>query len=133
MFALNTGKFKYCSLYQKKGDVTLATNHPGILLLPIAARIYNKLLLNRIRPHVDPILRKNQNGFRSGRSTLSQLLFVRRILEEARNFSLEAVLVFVDFKKAFDSVDRDIMFEILSLYGYHRKSSQLLDCCTLIQ
>ena len=78
---------------------------------------YHKLLLNRIRPHVDPLLRNNQNGFRSGRSTLSQILALRRILEEARNFNLDAVLVFVDFKKAFDSVDRDKMFDILSLYG----------------
>ena len=101
----------------KKGDLTLATNYRGISLLPIAAKIYNKLLLNRIRPHVDPLLRNNQNGFRSGRSTLSQILALRRILEEARNFNLDAVLVFVDFKKAFDSVDRDKMFDILSLYG----------------
>ena len=105
----------------KKGDLSLATNYRGISLLPIAAKIYNKLILNRIRPHVDPILRKNQNGFRSGRSTLSQILALRRILEEARNFNLEAILVFVDFKKAFDSVDRDKMFEILSFYGIPQK------------
>ena len=105
----------------KKGDLTLATNYRGISLLPIAAKIYNKLLLNRIRPLVDPILRKNQNGFRSGRSTLSQILVLRRILEEARNYNLEAILVFVDFKKAFDSVDRDTMFDILSLYGIPQK------------
>ena len=101
----------------KKGDLTLATNYRGISLLPIAAKIYNKLLLNRIRPHIDPILRKNQNGFRSGRSTLTQILSLRRILEEARNFNLSATLIFVDFKKAFDSVDREKMFDILSLYG----------------
>ena len=105
----------------KKGDLTLATNYRGISLLPIAAKIYNKLLLNRIRPHVDPLLRKNQNGFRSGRSTLTQILALRRILEEARNFNLEAILVFVDFKKAFDSVDREKMFDILSLYGIPQK------------
>eukprot|EP00111_Clytia_hemisphaerica_P008042 TCONS_00023424-protein len=91
----------------KKGDLTLATNYRGISLLPIAAKIYNKLLLNRIRSKVEPILRKNQNGFRSGRSTLTQIQSLRRILEEARNFNLDAILVFVDFKKAFDSVDRD--------------------------
>ena len=66
----------------KKGDLTLPTNHRGISLLPIAAKIYNKLLLNRIRAEVDPILRKNQNGFRPGRSTLGQILTLRRIIEE---------------------------------------------------
>ena len=53
----------------KKGDLTLPTNYRGISLLSIAAKIYNKLLLNRRRPKIEPILCKNQNGFRPGRST----------------------------------------------------------------
>lgn len=105
----------------KKGDLSLATNYRGISLLPIAAKIYNKLILNRIRPFLDPILRMNQNGFRKGRSTLSQILTLRRVLEEARNYNIDAVLVFVDFKKAFDSVDRNKMFNILALYGIPSK------------
>ena len=68
--------------FPKKGDLSLATNYRGISLLSIAAKIYNKLILNRLIPKVDPLLRNNQNGFRSGRSTLSQILALRRILEE---------------------------------------------------
>ena len=101
----------------KKGDLTLPTNYRGISLLPIAAKIYNKLLLNRIRAEVDPILRKNQNGFRPGRSTLGQILTLRRIIEEITFCNKTAALIFVDFSKAFDSVNRDTMFEILELYG----------------
>ena len=50
----------------KKGDLSLMTNYRGIPLMSIAAKVYNKILLNRIRPHVhvDPILRKHQAGFR---------------------------------------------------------------------
>ena len=54
----------------KKGDLSLATNYRGTSLLPIAAKIYNKLILNRLLPFVDPLLRNNQNGFRAGRSVL---------------------------------------------------------------
>ena len=39
------------------------------------------MILNRIRPEIDPILRKNQNGFRKNRSTPGQILTIRRILE----------------------------------------------------
>ena len=46
----------------KKGDLTLPTNYRGISLLPIAAKLYNKLILNRLRPKIEPILRKNQNS-----------------------------------------------------------------------
>ena len=101
----------------KKGDLTLVTNYRGISLLPIAAKIYNKLILNRLLPKVEPLLRKNQNGFRAGRSTLSQILALRRIIEEITNCNKEAVFIFVDFSKAFDSIDRSKMFEILGLYG----------------
>ena len=41
------------------------------------------MLLNRIRPEVDKILRKNQNDFRTNRSTTGQILTVRRIIEGA--------------------------------------------------
>ena len=97
--------------------MTLPTIYRGISLLPIAAKIYNKLLLNRIRSEVEPILRKNQNGFRPGRSTLGQILTLRRIIEEITFCNKTAALIFVDFSKAFDSVNRDTMFEILELYG----------------
>ena len=85
--------------------------------MPIASKIYNKLILNRIVPFLDPLLRKNQNGFRKGRGTLSQILSIRRILEEMRKLDKEVILCFVDFKKAFDSINREKMFEILKLYG----------------
>ena len=70
--------------FPKKGDLSLATNYRGISLLSIAAKIYNKLILNRLVTKVDPLLRNNQNGFRAGRSTLSQILTLRRILEEGK-------------------------------------------------
>ena len=102
--------------FPKKGDLSLATNYRGISLLSIAAKIYNKLILNRLVPKVEPLLRDNQNGFRAGRSTLSQILTLRRIIEECSFCNLDSVFIFIDFSKAFDSINRSIMFEILELY-----------------
>ena len=85
--------------------------------MPIAAKIYNKLILNRLVPFIEPLLRNNQNGFRRGRSTLSQILCLRRIIEEAKAFNLPAILTFIDFKKAFDSIHRGKMIKILRAYG----------------
>ena len=105
----------------KKGNLTLHQNYRGISLTSIAAKIYNKLLLNRIFPVLNPILRRNQNGFRRGRSTLAQILALRRIIEEMKNGNKDLTIVFVDFKKAFDSINREVMFDILSLYGFPDK------------
>ena len=113
----------------KKGDLSLVTNYRGISLMPIAAKLYNKMILNRLVPHVEPILRKNQNGFRRGRSTLSQILCLRRLIEESQAFNRDLALFFVDFSKAFDSVDRDKMFEILGFYGIPPK---IIDCIRVL-
>ena len=48
----------------KKGDLSCMNNYRGITLMSIAAKVYNKILLTRIRDHVEPKLRSNQAGFR---------------------------------------------------------------------
>ena len=106
----------------KKGDLRLAKNYQGITLKSIAAKIYNALLRKRIEPKIDNILRKNQNGFRRNRSTTSQILTIRRILEGVRAKNLQATLLFIDFTKAFDSIHRGKMEEILLAYGLPKET-----------
>ena len=114
---------KGCILpFPKKGDLGLAKNYRGITLTSIAAKIYNALLRNRIEPKIDNILRKNQNGFRRNRSTTSQILTIRRILEGVRAKNLQATLLFVDFTKAFDSIHRGKMELILLAYGLPKET-----------
>ena len=106
-------------LFPKKGDLGLAKNYRGITLTSIAAKIYNAQLRNRIEPKIDNILRKNQNGFRRNRSTTSQIL---TILEGVRTKNLQATLIFVDFTKAFDSIHRGKMEQILLAYGIPKET-----------
>ena len=58
----------------KKGDLTCPSNYRGISLTSLAAKIYNKMILNRLVPFLDPILRKKQNGFRRVKTTKAQVL-----------------------------------------------------------
>ena len=97
--------------FPKKGDLGLAKNYRGITLTSIAAKIYNALLRNHIEPKIDNILRKNQN-----RSTTSQILTLRRILEGVRAKTLEATILFVD------SIHRGKMEQILLAYGLPKET-----------
>ena len=81
------------------------------------AETYNCMLLNRIRPILDPLLRNNTNGFRQERTTVGQILAIRRILEGVKSTNIPVVFTFIDFKKAFDSVPRAKMIKILRSYG----------------
>ena len=68
--------------FPKKGDVGSASNYRGITLMAVGANIYNRMLLDGLRHHIDPKLRNNQNGFRKGRSsTVAQTLTLRTLVE----------------------------------------------------
>ena len=63
------------------------------------------MILYRIRPEMDCKLRINQNGFKKGRTTNSQILALRRIIQGAKEFNLKAIITFIDFSKAFDTTN----------------------------
>ena len=110
--------FNYCYLTL----IIQSKNYRDIKLTSIAAKIYNVQLQNRIEPKIDNKFRKNQNGFRRNRSTTSQILTIRRILEGVRAKNLQATLIFVDFTKAFDSIHRGKMEQILLAYDIPKET-----------
>ena len=87
----------------KKGDLSLGNNYRGIRLTSLVAKTYNRMILNKIRPYLDCHLRKNHSGFRSGRTTTSQIFALRRLIEGVKDNNLQEILIFIDFKKAFDT------------------------------
>ena len=66
------------------------------------------MILNKIRPFIDSFLRPTQNAFRPARSTSSHVLGLRIIAEEERHHKKVALIISIDFKKAyaFDSVEQ---------------------------
>ena len=68
------------------------------------------------------ILMKNQNGFRRNRSMTSQILTIHRILKGVWAKNLQATLLFVDFTKAFNSIHRGKMEQILLVYGLQKET-----------
>ena len=113
----------YILPFPKKGNLGLAKNYRGITLTSLAAKIYKSLLRNRIEPKIDNILRKNQNSFRRNRFTILQILTICRILEWERAKNQLVTLLFVDFIKAFDSIHREKMEQILQAYGLPKETA----------
>ena len=111
----------------KKGDLSDPQNYRGISLSSLVAKTLNKMVLNRIKPEVEKILRREQNGFRPSRNTTQHILALRRIIEGVKSRNMPAVLTFIDFKKAFDSVHRGKMFRILAAYGIPEQIISLIE------
>ena len=90
--------------------------------MSLAAKFFNRMVLNRIRTSIDVILRKNQAGFRIGRSFK---YILRRIMNGAysqNKTNIPLFITFVNFKKKIDLIDRAMMFAILQHYGISDKN-----------
>ena len=75
------------------------------------------MLLNRIRPEIDPIISRTQIGFRKNRSTTGQIMTIRRILKGVKDKNLPLTILFIHFSKSFDTIHRKKMKEILIKYS----------------
>ena len=73
--------------------------------------------INRIKSVTESKLLGIQSGLRSGRSTTEQIMMLRFILDAARTHRRSLTVVFVDYSKAFDSVDRRAIPVVLMHYS----------------
>ena len=104
------------------------SNFRGISLMSNAAKVFNRVILNRIYDEVSPRLRPFQAGFRRGKSCTEQIHILRRIIEQFHQKNIPTVMTFIDFKKAFDSVNREAMWKILRSYGIPVKIVNIIKC-----
>ena len=110
----------------KKGNLKECKNWRGITLLSIPGKVLNRILLERMKTAVDDRLRDEQAGFRKGRSCTDQIATLRIILEQSMEWQSSLYVTFVDFEKAFDSVDRNTLWKLLAHHGIPKKIINLI-------
>ena len=111
----------------KKGDLSNCNNYRGITLLSIPGKVFNRILLDRMKEVVDGQLRDQQAGFRKNRSCADQIATLRIILEQSEEWKCSLLVNFVDYEKAFDSVDRNTLWKIMRHYGIPPKIVNLTE------
>jgi len=96
-----------CSLH-KKGSIEEATNYRGISLMSTVAKLFHLIILHRVRDALDKWVSPSQNAYRQSRSCQQHIVAAAAMHQLATNSQdYELHMLFVDFSKAFDSVDRD--------------------------
>lgn len=110
----------------KKGDRSDPNNYRGISLLDITYKIFSKILYLRIQEQLDCELGEYQGGFRPGRSCPDQIISLKWIMKHHRVRNKNLVITFVDFTKAYDSIHRESLLNILKEFGLHPKLIRLI-------
>ena len=93
-------------IYKGRGHRKDCKNYRGIILLSVLGKVFALLLLNRIRNHLILTQRPDQAGFMLKRSTINWILGLQILIEHHLEYRRCFIAAYVDFQKAFDSVDR---------------------------
>lgn len=105
------------SIFKKKGSSSECGNYRGISLLCVAGKVLAKVMLTRLQGSLDEVLPESQCGFRAQRSTVDMIFALRQLQEKSIEQRQPLYVAFVDFRKAFDTVDRGMLWTVLKKYG----------------
>jgi hypothetical protein len=108
-------------VFQRK-MIKLTSDYRGIPLLSTSYKVLLNIFLARLTPYADEIIGDHQCGFRHNRSTTDQIFYILQILEKKWEYNGTVHQLFIDFKKAYDSVRREVLYNSLSELGIHSKT-----------
>ncbi len=120
------------TLLHKKGRLDKLDNYRGITVDSVIGKLLTKLICHRLTNDVEirNLLGNIQHGFRKGWRTadalyiLTQIIDTRKIEREPTRKRLAGA--FLDLKKAYDSVNRDILWETMESLGYGGKTLRII-------
>ena len=119
---------KVLPLY-KSGDTNNVSNYRPISILPIFSKLFEKLLYSRLKNFFDinHVINNDQYGFRAQHSTSHALHSAVSSISKALNSKNKCLGIFIDFQKAFDTVNHHILLEKLDHCGIRSRALCLLN------
>ena len=112
-------KDAFITVLHKKGDKTECGNYRGISLVSHAGKVLLKFVARRLSAYCEAkgLLQEEQCGFRPNRSTTDMMFVVRRPQEIGRKARASLFISFIDLQKAYDTVDRPLLWQVLTRIG----------------
>ncbi|CAG5002623.1 unnamed protein product [Parnassius apollo] len=104
-------------IYKGKGSQQDCKNYRGISLLSIVGKLYAKVLIERVMKETDGKIWDVQAGFRKGMGCTDQVFSMRMIAEKFLTKNQKVFCAFMDLEKAYDRVDRNVLWQTLNSYG----------------
>ena len=109
-------------LYKNKGSPTNPDNYRGITLLSCVSKLFTACINSRLALFIDDgILGNEQAGFREGYSTTDHVYVLYSVIEMYLSVRKRVYCAFIDYKKAFDTIQRELLWQKLLSSGIHCK------------
>ena len=107
------------TVLHKKGDKTECGNYRGISLVLHVGKVLLKVVASRLGAYCEAkgLLPDEQCGFRPDRPTKDIMFVVSRLQEVRRKTGVPLVMCFIDLQKAYDTVDRTLLWQALTRIG----------------
>ena len=99
-----------------------------ISILCCVAKVYSSILNRRLQIYLENnnILVDEQNGFRASRSCIDHIFVLVTVLRNRKQLGKDTFLAFIDYKKAFDSVERNLLLYKLAKTGINGRMYQAI-------
>ena len=110
----------------KKGDLSSCDNWRGISLLDVVGKAIARILQDRLQHLAEEELPESQCGFRKGRGCSDMIFAIRQLVEKSWEHQAKIFLLFIDLRKAYDSVPREAMWQALAKLGIPDTAIQLI-------
>ena len=101
------------SLYKGNGDKCECSNPKSISLLSVVGELFGRVLIKRIRAETECAIGDEQCGNRQGRGCMDQVFAVRQVCKTYLANGKDVFWAFMDLEKAYDTIDRHGMWQIL--------------------
>ena len=92
----------------------------------VVTKVLMKVLADRATKLVSPLLTKWQGGFKEGEETIAQVVALLDILHRRNKYDLTTVVLFLDFRKAYDTVPHEALFAKLRRFGMPKRFIDLM-------
>lgn len=110
----------------KKGNSRQCQNYRTISLICHASKVLLRIILNRLKSKAEEIIAEEQAGFRPKRSTTEQIFNIRLLIEKHLQHQHDLYHNFIDFKKAFDRVWHEGLWQVLRNYNFNNNLIQVI-------
>lgn len=110
----------------KKGDKTDCNNYRAIALLDTTYKILASLIKDKLTGYAEKIIGDYQCGFRCNRSVTDQIFTLKQVQSNCYEYKQTIYALFVDFKQAYDSINRERLYEIMKKLGVPTKLVRLV-------